>query len=297
MKKIQRITLLGITILIIIVLPKNIFGKTQNSPNDSTLIQSSIDSLKVDTTLILSLSDSISLNLTYRFHTSDTMIYSAKASQEKGTLFIEFILALIVALSGVALAEYIKNRYQKSKEKKEIEDFLLVMADEIKSNSFLSIQISLYSRVLILPSFDLAMMNLSLLANSSGKLTKYGNLLKNINSVYFEYQHIQQRLETARRIKHELHKSTTLNNFLRQSYKSELLGLSGLAITKGKKSLNTYNLIIETLKQIDKNKFKDKSKIDIDTETKKSWDEIVSSGVVQKEMNRYGISSSDLPKV
>jgi hypothetical protein len=138
----------------------------------------------------------------------DQDINSLLSVLEKDPWYIEYLLpavfTLIVALMSFILSQVYFRYLDRRKAREKYVGILRVILDEVRRNLDLECQLHAYLYVNTLPTFGLSLFVTDRIFSQLTTVCLNFDLLKEIFRKYFEYRHIQNRVDRIIRISNEL---------------------------------------------------------------------------------------------
>jgi len=249
----------------------------------------------VDTVITTNQSDSISLLV----EVNENKLNSGDNSDLIDKIIIQF-LAGIVSLGVAILAFLYANKRNGEKEKEEEKErelnLLRLIAIEIKRNINFVAQISAYSFVYINPTFSLSLYFKDELTDNDLRSVKDIDLLEKLISKYFEFDHIQNRLDRINKLwnlQKNYSKGNTTRKTIDTTIKKEFGGLCELAAGNVSGAIKVYNYLILYLHN--NNHSKELQKLDKDY-AENLHQRYKTDEVVKQEASKQNINLDNLPE-
>jgi hypothetical protein len=214
-------------------------------------LENRIEQLEKDTSKIM-----YSNSFQFRKDTIEVKLISDK-TEDKWYLryLLPALLTLLIGIISFFLSQIYMRSLDKKKAKIKYVGILKVLSEEIKRNLDLECQLHAYLYVDILPTFGLSFFITDKMFSELTSVCLNYDLLKKIFHKYFEYHHIQNRLDITIQSARDLEnvKGDSYELLLRKNrYASEKGGTYLLIQGNIKGSFEIYNEIIREIKKYDK---------------------------------------------
>lgn len=184
-------------------------------------------------------------------------------NNEKDPWYLEYLIPQIITLVIGIISFFISQLYMKCLDRKRAEEKYLgnlkVILEEIKHNLDLECQLHAYLYVNILPTFSLSFFIADKIFSELFTVCFNYDLLKQIFYKYFEYKHIQNRIDEtcakAKEVEDIMTGDSTSEKkeVLKSIYESKLLGTLSLIHGDIKNSYKLYNNIVIEITAREKN--------------------------------------------
>lgn len=157
------------------------------------------------------------------------------------------LVTLIVGVLSFFFAQLYFRRLDKNKKKKDYLSLLTVTAEEIKRNLDSECQMHAYLYVNIMPTFELSFFVPDNIFKELTNVCENYHILKNLYHKYFEYRHIQNRVNRTKTLLDTLIRQP-LDPQIYRRYENERDDTAELIRGNIKGSFDTYNSIVQELK-------------------------------------------------
>lgn len=175
--------------------------------------------------------------------------------------FLPALLTLMIGILSFFLTQMYLRRIDDNKAKDKYVGILKVLSEEIKRNLDLECQLHAYLYVGIIPTFGLSFFITDNIFSDLTSVCINYDLLKKIFHKYFEYRHIQNRLDKTSRAAEELYEAKKDNSdqtrltYASWYYSDEKEGTYLLIQGNIKGSFEIYNEIVREINSYDKKSY------------------------------------------
>lgn len=161
------------------------------------------------------------------------------------------LVTLIIGIISFFLSQIYFRYRDKKKDKEEYLSLLSVTAEEVKRNLDSECQIHAYLYVNIMPTFELSFFVPANIFKELTRICDNYDLLKNLYQKYFEYRHIQDRIDRTKKINDHIGtiqiSGSTVRQNLQRNFIAERNGTTELIRGNIRGSLELYNFLIQEL--------------------------------------------------